>query len=1646
MRKIFLLMMTALLAVTGMLAQTVVTIGTGTTNAGGTNGTPIYRSSSTSSFHHSKSIQLLTASQLVAAGVLSGSTFTTFGYNKTNTFQVSGSNAWTLNVYLKNSSATALASGTAWSTMISGATLAYTATINSANNLPATAGYWNWTLTTPFTYNGGAVECYIEWFPAGTLTSPFTGGAFNWEYTTTTGNQAMGTSSSSTIPASLTNYTTQTRFYNTRITYTSPPACSGTPNAGTASTSMPSTCPGGSAALSLSGYSANSGLTFQWQSSPAGANTFTDISGATSFNYNATGIAASTDYQCVVTCTNGGATATSNIVSVTVPTSIASPTVTTTPATYGYGNSLTLSLSGLTPGLMHTYQWQQNVSGGGWTNISGATNATYTTPVLTNPITTGYRCNVTACTGTLTATSNEFVPMPSGYCAAGSTGQASWFSSLSSSGGSTNLSYNATSGAAGGYQNLTATQIVTNFESSPTPTTISVTNGGPTCGNAVWVDWNNNDIFETTERVASTTTYVTTWTSAAIAVPAGQAVGNYRMRIVTDYNATSPSNPCAFITRGEFIDATFAVSAPPSCLAPAALNNTNVGTTGVNHSWNAPTPPPASGYEWAFTTSATPPASGTATTGTTASSTGLTFGTTYYLHVRSDCGGGSYSNWVTATHLFDYCLPTYTNGGTTDNITQVTLGTLSDVPPANTSPFYFNRIAVQNAIPDLPQSTSPTLNVTFGADGSQYNGVWIDFDQNGTFDATEFFTSNSNAGANGTANISITVPATAVLGNTRMRIRGGDDAQPTSAQACGAAASSYGMALDYRVNITAPPACLPPSTLANTLVSATAVNHSWTAPATPPASGYEWAVTTSATAPASGTTTTATTASSTGLTTGSTYYLHVRSNCGGGVYSSWQTSAPFTLNYCTPAPTSVDGVGITNVTYGTVNNTTGAETGNYGDYSAQSSSHQQASSVPVSIKWQTDTYDYLTKIWVDWNNDLDFDDAGEEVASGTSTTTGVTAPTTHQLTLNVAIPGTQAVGNYRMRIGSIDAGTVIPCYTGSYGSYEDYTLTVVTGVPCSGAPTGVAISPTSAIGCGTASANFIASTTSGGTGITYQWQSSPAGANTFTSISGATDYTYSATGVTTSTDYRCVVTCSGNSTNSNVATITIEAIPANDDPCNATNMVLNTTYSGFTNCATVATSPAEPTIASSVLNNTVWFKFTPAATGNYQFVVTTPTASQVSAGFWFAGFTTSTACPAPTWTNVIPSTNNNFNVGAAGQRDSIGFNLNAGTEYYFVLDGVSGAYGEYTIKVQLPGVGTGVNNACYGGPASVTISAANANNNTWIPIRERSGNIICEINANGNDLGATTFNMYKNVGAIRTNQSNPYLDRNFTIDVTTQPVTGTGTALVRLYFTQDEFAALQAAAGTAMATNALKLTKNGQACGGTFTPYFTGGDSLLAVSAVGTIGSDHYIEFATKSFSSFFTHFPPTGGGTLAVSLTDVKGAVTGATNTISWSTVSENDNVKFVVERSTNGSNFAPIGEVASRATLGNSNTTLAYSFVDANPVQGKQYYRLQMISASGVKTYSQIVTLRRGGGKLEIADVRPNPTTGIVYFNVLGANNNVNVVVRTLDGKQVIRKNLVQAANFSVDLTPLATGMYILEAVDVRTQEKAIFKVVKE
>lgn len=300
--------------------------------------------------------------------------------------------------------------------------------------------------------------------------------------------------------------------------------------------------------------------------------------------------------------------------------------------------------------------------------------------------------------------------------------------------------------------------------------------------------------------------------------------------------------------------------------------------------------------------------------------------------------------------------------------------------------------------------------------------------------------------------------------------------------------------------------------------------------------------------------------------------------------------------YCVPASTSVDGLGITNVSCGAINNTTGAEAGRYGDYSAQSTNVFQGATVNCDITYSTG-YTYNTKIYVDWNNDNDFVDAGEEVYSGVSLATN---PTT--LNASFVVPGAASLGTHRMRIGGADAAVPIPCYAGTYACFEDYTLNVMAPVACSGTPSGsTAVASTSSV-CSGSTSNLSVIYTEASTGLTFQWQSSPTNNNPWTNIAGATGSSYTAT-ITSDLNYRRIITCSSSGLSDTSTTVFVGIIStANDNCAGAIALTVNPTQAcasvthGTTSCATATVEAARCNVPAGGPNDDVWYKFTATST------------------------------------------------------------------------------------------------------------------------------------------------------------------------------------------------------------------------------------------------------------------------------------------------------------------------------------------------------------------------------------------------------------------------------------------------------------------
>jgi hypothetical protein len=150
---------------------------------------------------------------------------------------------------------------------------------------------------------------------------------------------------------------------------------------------------------------------------------------------------------------------------------------------------------------------------------------------------------------------------------------------------------------------------------------------------------------------------------------------------------------------------------------------------------------------------------------------------------------------------------------------------------------------------------------------------------------------------------------------------------------------------------------------------------------------------------------------------------------------SWWIKLYYEEDYCYAEGHECDtGDYISRVQVGDIDNVSGCD--NYGDYTSLSTSMEIGDSYPI----QVDNYNAYNDqdqcgIWVDWNQDLDFYDAGETIAVSDT-------PGYGPYTATITPPTLAALGSTRMRIRIRGTGAVEPCAVTPYGDVEDYTITV----------------------------------------------------------------------------------------------------------------------------------------------------------------------------------------------------------------------------------------------------------------------------------------------------------------------------------------------------------------------------------------------------------------------------------------------------------------------------------------------------------------------------------------------------------------------------------------------------------------------------
>ena len=218
--------------------------------------------------------------------------------------------------------------------------------------------------------------------------------------------------------------------------------------------------------------------------------------------------------------------------------------------------------------------------------------------------------------------------------------------------------------------------------------------------------------------------------------------------------------------------------------------------------------------------------------------------------------------------------------------------------------------------------------------------------------------------------------------------------------------------------------------------------------------------------------------------------------------------------------------------------------------------------------------------------------------------------------------------------------------------------------------------------------------------------------------------------------------------------------------------------------------------------------------------------------------------------------------------------------------------------------------------------------------------------------------------------------------------------------------------------------------GGSLTATHPAPNELLSIDGVtkydgkndGTIAGPTAATATTGSSPSGFTMV------ILPVSFVSFSADRSNGTVRLVWNTANEKNNSHFEVERSTDGSDWETIGNVAA----GTNSSTDSYTYTDEAAPAAQTQYRIRQVDFDGNYGYSKVVLV--GGATTATAQatiVASGRTVSIFLGNASGSRLIVRVI--TIGG-QVLQQQSFESAAGRVDLTAPAstTGVYVVQVTD--------------
>ncbi|MBO0359403.1 T9SS type A sorting domain-containing protein [Hymenobacter sp. BT186] len=163
--------------------------------------------------------------------------------------------------------------------------------------------------------------------------------------------------------------------------------------------------------------------------------------------------------------------------------------------------------------------------------------------------------------------------------------------------------------------------------------------------------------------------------------------------------------------------------------------------------------------------------------------------------------------------------------------------------------------------------------------------------------------------------------------------------------------------------------------------------------------------------------------------------------------------------------------------------------------------------------------------------------------------------------------------------------------------------------------------------------------------------------------------------------------------------------------------------------------------------------------------------------------------------------------------------------------------------------------------------------------------------------------------------------------------------------------------------------------------------------------------------------------------------AVANNTNAVlSWTTASEKNNARFVIERSLDGKDFQAVGTLAGQGT---STQSRSYQFVDERAAAAANlvYYRLRQQDTDGTSSLSAVQAVRFNGNtsNTPVIGLYPNPTTANASLDLRSLPaGTVQVRLTDLTGRVLSTATVPTGQVYTLASAQLPQGSYLVTVVN--------------